>query len=200
MRKALILLPLLSMILVACNMPSGSARSSSTPNADEVATHVSILLTSQPSVTAQPAASKAPPAASPTPFIITATPVPPSPTPAASVTMSPDDPKAGLGDPAWKNTFDTGKGFALDTPYEDENVRFAVENGMLVMTGIQANGWHSWRLTSPRVQDMYLEANMRTRQCSGEDVYGMVVRAPDFVSGQGYYYGITCDGRYDFGK
>lgn len=202
MRKILLLTVLLGLILSACNYPAGGSRPSSTPNAEEVATHVSVLLTAQPSSTPPPAAatSFAPEATATVEVIATATRAPVSPTPAPSATLSPGDPKAGLGEPAWKNNFDTGKGFALETPYEDDNVRFAVENNMLVMTGRQDNGWHSWRLTSPKVQDYYLEAATHTMDCSGEDIYGLVVRAPDFESGQGYYFGVTCDGRYNLAK
>lgn len=200
MRKSIILLVLASLTLSACNLPLGQARASATPESEQVATQVSTLLTAQP--TSAPSLTSVPTSTVPPAPTKTSTLQAPldTPTPAPTLTVSPNDPKASLGDPAWKNTFSTGKGFALETPYEDDNVRMAVENNALVMTGLQSNGWHSWRLTSPKVQDFYLEATTRTQTCSGNDLYGLVVRAPDFESGQGYYYGISCDGQYNFGK
>ncbi len=43
---------------------------------------------------------------------------------------------------------------------------------------------------------MYLEATFKTQTCSAGDNYGLVFRAKDYTSGEGYYLGFTCDGQY----
>lgn len=203
MKKITVLAILLtSLLLAACTAAPSSVQSSPTPNSNEVATEVSLQLTAQaPAPTQLPTATTAPTSTQPEPTAPpTLTPLPLTPTPAEAPTLPADDPRSGLGDPSWKNTMDSGRGFGLGEPYEDDNTRFAVENGALVMTGRKDNGWHGWRLTSPAVENFYLEATMRTRDCSRSDVYGVVVRAPDFDTGRGYYFGLSCDGRFTFGK
>jgi hypothetical protein len=197
MHRVIMIIFLACFILAACNLPIQKA--TETPNAEAIATQVRALLTAQPSPTSRPATPTLSTPAATSTIAPTSTQSATS-TAAASITPLPGDPKNSLGEPSYKNTFDTGKGFGLEAPFEDENIRFAVENGKLVMTGLKANGWHSWRLTSPKVQDFYLEGTTHTTNCSGTDIYGLVVRAPDFDSGRGYYFGVTCDGRFNFGK
>lgn len=204
MQRQLIAATLLLVFLAGCNIPGAATPDrQKTPPADEVATAVALQLTALPTFTAMPLPTNTeviPTQTQPAPTAPpTLTPPSPSLTPAISATPSTEDPRATLGEPSWRNPFDSGRGFGLNEPYEDDNTRFAVENGHLVMTGRKANGWHGWRLTSPAVKNYYLEAVMRTRACSGSDEYGLVLRAPDFDSGKGYYFGLTCDGRYTFG-
>jgi hypothetical protein len=45
-----------------------------------------------------------------------------------------------------------------------------------------------------------MEARFEAVQCSGEDTFGMVFRAPDYDSGRGYYYGLTCSGKFMLSK
>ncbi len=187
------------LLLAACNVPTGTKPTAS-PDAEKVATEVSLLLTAQPTPT-RPAATTAPTDTSlpPTPPA-TVTPAPATAEPAATATISPEDPRSALGDPTWKNPFDNGRAFGLETPYEDDNARIAVEGGKMTLKALQNNGWHSWRLTAPKLLDFYLEAQVHTAACSGSDLYGLIVRAPDYESGKGYWFGVTCDGRYSFSE
>ena len=58
------------------------------------------------------------------------------------------------------------------------------------------SGWMGWSLTfSQKPQNFYLDAVFTPQTCSGADVYGLVFRAPDTESG--YFFGVTCDGRYN---
>lgn len=206
MFKSAAIVLLIALLLTGCNMP-GQAPLQATPegtlSVDEVATQVGVLLTAQPTATTAPTQA-APPTAtlapSMTPLPPTATPVLPSSTPVATQAAGPQGPAAGLGEPVWRNPFDSGKGFGLNDPYEDENTRFEVRNGRIEMTGRKANGWHGWRLTSPKITNFYLEAVATTGTCAGDDTYGLVFRAPDFDSGRGYYFGVSCDGRYMLGE
>lgn len=207
MGKFTAVLLLLALMLTGCGVLSPGPVES-TLSVDEVATQVGVLLTAQPIPTLAPTTTIPPtstlaPSMTPlpaTPTVATATLPASTPTPVATTGDGAEGHAAGLGDPAWRNPFDSGKGFGLSEPYADENTRFEVRSGRLEMTGLKPNGWHGWRLTSPKIQNFYLEAAMTPQNCSGDDVYGIVFRAPDFESGRGYYFGVTCDGRYMFGK
>lgn len=61
----------------------------------------------------------------------------------------------------------------------------------------RAAGWLSWRLGGAQLQNGYVEATFKTGNCSGNDIYGIVLRAPDYESGRGYYLQLTCDGQYN---
>lgn len=190
-------------LVVGCNLPSRQI-DAPTPTIDPVATQVSQLLTAMPT----PTLEQEPPA------VITATPEPlftaapatetvepnpgdqPSPTSAATATATtnPGDPKANLGAPFWSDNLDTSQSFSY--LYENEGTRVSHEPGALILTGRLANGWMGWTLTfKQKPADFYMEAVFITAACSEADMYGLVFRAPDTDSG--YFYGVTCDGRYN---
>jgi len=111
----------------------------------------------------------------------------PSPTPPTG------DPKSYLGEPSWHSTLETSKAFYQ---YENENTRVTIENGALLLTGLSADGWLGWSLTySNPAQNFYLEGLFSPQTCSGADLYGLVFRSADNDSG--YFFGVTCDGRYN---
>ncbi len=105
------------------------------------------------------------------------------------------------GPPNWIETFIDGTRFGLNAEgYDDGQTQIIVSDGSLTMTSISAIGWRGWRLTSQKPANYYLQANFKTKECAGSDQYGLVVQSPDFDSGFGYYFGLTCDGRYAFQK
>ncbi len=105
------------------------------------------------------------------------------------------------GSPNWIDTFNDGTRFGLNSEgYDDGQTKINVSDGSLTMTSISAIGWRGWRLTSQKPANYYLQASFQTNECSGSDQYGLVVQSPDFASGYGYYFGLTCDGRYAFQK
>ena len=55
-----------------------------------------------------------------------------------------------------------------------------------------------WRIAStPVLGDAYIEAVVKMGACSTSDGYGLVFRVPEQVAyNQGYFFGITCDGKY----
>jgi hypothetical protein len=180
---------LLVLILAACNLPTSPSAATETP--DAIATQVSQLLTRVPTATntAQPADTSTP-APSPT---VTET-LSPTPEPTATLTATattsapanPDDP------PDWTDTLDGGKAFYK---YENDNTRVTQEGGHLALTGINADGWLGWSLTfSRKPANFRLEAVFTTQACSGTDIYGLMFRAPN--ANAGYFFGVTCDGRY----
>lgn len=132
----------------------------------------------------------------------------PSPTPSLGATPSAtvvgptatsapagDDPRAGLGNPAFRDTFSNGSNWAL---YEDDHVGFEVKDGNLVMTAFNADYWEGWMLSWPQVKDFYLEATMTPKSCGGGDRYGIMARSDKNADDVwvGYLFGFTCDGRY----
>jgi hypothetical protein len=208
MKKTLVFLCCVAILISAC----GSAKKA-TPVVDQVATQVSVVLTSMPSATQPPTqvviATQTQPAATQTPAPTLSPTTAPSPTSvptstalptiAATATISPEDPRLSLGKPTWERTkFEVGKDFYYDTTSPE----FLVEaiNGMLVMTGMKADGFHGWTLTYPRPQDFYLEATVKTGDCSGRDRYGLVLRGSDYTDTKGYFLGFSCDGQYDLRK
>lgn len=134
--------------------------------------------------TSPPTATATEPAATPT---STST-LPPTPT------LNADDPKAGLGNPAFNDGFSSGDNWPL---YADDHVSFEVDNSQLVMTALNPDHYNGWMLTWPVISDFYLEMTTTTKQCSGKDQYGSMVRAVKTEDGYvGYLYNITCDGHY----
>jgi len=59
------------------------------------------------------------------------------------------------------------------------------------------HGGKNWWLNYQTLQDFYLEGKFILHQCSSDDQYGLVFRAPDYTSGYGYYFAITCDGYFN---
>ncbi len=185
MKKILILTGIFG-FLMACNF----ATAANPARKDTVATQVAEQLTASPIFTATgtPDLTSTASAAVPT-ATETATPVP---TATETPTLSPDDPRVRLGTPTWKETFEKDNQNFFQ--YEDDQKRFAYDNGTLVMTAKNANGWMSWSMSYPKPKNFYLEATFQTETCSGADQYGMVFRAPDY--NDGYFLGISCDGKY----
>ena len=116
--------------------------------------------------------------------------------PTATSTLPASDPKAGLGNPDFVDTFKNADNWAV---YEDKHVSFDVNQAddKLVMTAFNPDSWDGWMLSWPVLSDFYLEMTATSGDCSGLDRYGLVFRSvksdTDYV---GYLFGITCDGRY----
>lgn len=200
MHKRFIFILLGLLLLAGCNLPG--APSAATPTPDAIATQVSQLLTAQPTATPSdadvPGETAEPPAVEPeitsTPDVEpTESPVPTEPVATATPTTPAGDPKNNLGEPSWQHDLSSADVFYL---YENEGTRVSHSDGALVLTGLIPNGWHGFSLTfAQKPQNFYLETVFNTRTCSGADLYGMVFRAPDTNSG--YFFGVTCDGRYN---
>ncbi len=139
------------------------------------------------SPTAQPSATSAPtdtatPSPSPAPSL--------TPTPAVTNTPAPSDPKANLGDPAWRDEFKNSANWSL---YDDDYVSFEIEDGKLLMWSFSDVSWDSWMITGRKPVDYYLEAIVTPFDCEGLDRYGVIFRSD---ASEGYLYGFSCDGQY----
>jgi len=192
MQKIIPVLFLLAMILASCNFPLAE----STPDANLVSTKVAETLSAvqtQGVPTLPPPTPVEPPTETPSATLEPSATV----TPSATATAPAGDPVLTLGAPGFYDTFSDGTSFGLSSkPYEDEAVLIKVENGAMVFESLRLNNGIRWRLTSRNPQNLYLDGTFRTTSCSGSDQYGLVVRAPTYSDGIGYYFGVTCDGQY----
>lgn len=220
MRRKWVLIIAVGLLMTSCNLPTNSTP---TAQVDVLGTQVSQKLTQtaaalapQSAGTGNPGRTAASPApGSSTPAARSATP-PLTPSQAASLTAAPTgaasatatptltstpspvpgDPKTALGSPAWKETFQKPSTWGLDSPYDDGHTRVSITNGKIQLKSYDGNGWHGWRMmNNPKIQNFYLEATFQTQACAGADMYGFLVRAND--QAQGYWFGVTCDGRYN---
>lgn len=191
MKKIMLFALLGILFLSSCNFPLMKP----TVDQNAVATKVAQVLTQTTNPSQQPtlasntiSPSNTPATAESTPTVaITSTP---------TITATPSDPSQMYGAPIWHNGLDNGTSFGLSTPFNDGYSSFSVSGGKMTMTGITTGGWKGWRLTDRKLGNFYMEDSFNVQSCTGLDSYGLVFRAPDYSSGFGYYFGITCDGQY----
>jgi hypothetical protein len=184
MRNIIIFLSLL-LIITACNLPIPNQSSFEY----DVATKVSIAKTATAIndliLTATAIAN--PPSNTPDPILSTVTP-----------TSTQENLKDSLGMPAWRDDLNNSGNWNLNIPNTDTpNVTIKIENGLLVMTRSVTYGGKNWWLNYQKIQDLYLEGKFITQECSSDDQYGLVIRAPNYSDGFGYYFTVTCDGNFN---
>lgn len=195
MSRIAALLVITATLLTACTFP----RQAETPPPGAIATAVQMTLAAQPTLTPPVETATAVIPSAPT-VLATSTPEA-SATPAFTATAFSEDPAVALGTPTMRDTLDQGTGFGIGAEgYEDDFTRIYLANGALVLHNKSTGGWRGWRLRPPKIQDFFLQASYQVQSCAGEDRYGLIFRAPDFESGHGYYYSLTCDGRYSLSK
>lgn len=164
---------------------------------DLVATQVSVILTE----TAIHVEAETEPTATPT-LVPSATEIEPEedatptatqvPTETPTSTPDQDDPAQRLGTPAW--TYDFG-GDSSPWDFESTQATFKTANGYLNLTARANANWHNWWVSSPLLQNAYVETTIQMSTCSGADRFGLAVRSSS--DGQQFYFiGITCDGRW----
>ena len=183
--------------LVGCNLPGSNQF-----NPDIIATQVANLLTTTPEISN-------PTNEEPTLDIATITvelpveEIQPSETATIepTITLTVQPPGIPTGSPSWTDPFENGTRFGINPEgYDDGQTRIIISEGSMILTSISASGWRGWRVTSQKPENYYLKADFQTEDCVGSDQYGLVIQSPDFDSGFGYYFGLTCDGRYAFQK
>ena len=194
MKKRILLLVLIFSVLSACNYPSQA-----TPDTNQVATQVAVLLTNTtaPISTATllqpitPTLSLATRTQEPSPTTTQTSTATTTATPLPTDTPVPSDPALSLGSPTWSNP-SNWKGFYFDDTGSE--IHYTLSGNDLVLTALHANGWHGWSMTYIKGTNFYLEGTFSISACSGLDRYGLVFRSPD--TNRGYFYGVTCDGQY----
>ncbi len=197
MWKTFAVILLLTILLTSCNFPLAATPDRESLIATKVAETLAAVETEAlPSPEATATIAQDLTATSPTATLeptMTAT-----PPPTATVTPPASDPASQLGEPSFRDTFDNGRSWGLDKPYEDTHITIKVADGSMDFINKAAKGGRRWRLSSRNPQNLYLEGTFKPTSCSGGDNYGLVLRAPDYTEGHGYYFGATCDGRFNF--
>lgn len=203
---SIILCLIVLFLLASCNLPASISPATSTPGADTTAISETIVAqltqvagSEVPAIPSAvvPTATLRPPESTPTQVIPTAT-LPPTatmtPPPSLTPTLSSGDPRASLGKPTFYDGFADSSHWPL---YTDDHVSFVIKNNELNMTAFNPDFWEGWMITTPVIDDNYLEMTATFRNCAGQDRYGMLSRATKVGEDyEGYFFGITCDGRY----
>lgn len=194
MKKILALALMFVLLLSACNTPLSGQQ----PTPDEIATVVAQTLNAWDLTETPPAETPNTPAPSSTSQPSATVQPSDTPTSAPTATPAPGDPASALGQPTWKTTLDENKVFFTggETEYSDGYTQIKWEPGKLTLTSLTNTGWKGWRLAYFKPKNFYLQAVLNTRSCAENDQYGLVFRAPDYESGSGYHFGLTCTGKY----
>jgi hypothetical protein len=109
-----------------------------------------------------------------------------------------NDPKQDLGNATWSDDLSTGSYWSLDAgDIIIDTTTLSLKDGKLSASAAAIGKGTNWWLTYLAFQDAFLEAKFDIGTCSDDDQYGLVFRAPDYASGNAYYFLVTCDGRYD---
>lgn len=106
------------------------------------------------------------------------------------------NPNQLFGEPKSEDTFERGSsGFGLSAGLnDDENIRIIALNNRLSLEPKKNNGWISWRLRPPSVNDGAAEMEFSIITCARGDRTGILMRSPDYNSGHGYYFSLSCEG------
>ena len=194
MKKALILIFVILLTLTACNLPQAEQNEE-----DVVASQVAKLLTEVQQQTNEvvPTSTNSPPDVQPSATVeITPTNTPlPTLTPTLTPTNTPDlsDPALSLGSPTWTNEFSA---VSSVWEYADTETSFHVANGYLNIKSYGYPYWHGWYVTSPKIQNFYLEMTYNMPVCTGSDYIGLAFRSPD--GNEFYFMAASCNGSWGF--
>lgn len=98
--------------------------------------------------------------------------------------------------PQVEDKFERGSaGFGLNAGLnDDENIRIIALNNQLSLIPKKSNGWLSWRLRPPVVQDGAAKMEFSITTCARGDRFGIAMHANDYTSGNGYYFSLACEG------
>lgn len=212
--RFLLNLLIVALILSACNLPASPEPS---PTGDQSAAYTAaaetiiaqltdVAETLTPTISEGDLPETTPTVVESTPTEIISSPTEPAPTATSSATPSSSptatlpagDPRAGLGDPEFSDTFASGESWPL---YTDKHVSFEVKDSKLSMIAFNPDHYNGWMLTWPVIENFYLEITAKPKKCSGLDQYGMMSRATKTNKGYiGYLFGASCDGRYSLRK
>jgi hypothetical protein len=135
----------------------------------------------------------------------TATAIPPTVTPGGSpvpefqmtATFTASDPRSLLPIATWTDTMDNGNNWPNGA---DSFTAIDFQNGYMVLTGLQKD--NGWRLAINDIDNAYIETTAKFGPvCHGMDKWGIMLRSPDRTTAdKGYWFNITCDGKFAFQK
>lgn len=124
----------------------------------------------------------------------TMTPVPAGPT--ASQEQTGAAPAEIFGEAKVTDNFERGSsGFGLSAGLnEDDDIRIIALNNKLSLEPKKSNGWVNWRLRPPVINEGAAEMEFSIITCARGDRTGLMMRAKDYSSGNGYYFSLSCEG------
>lgn len=106
------------------------------------------------------------------------------------------DPRVLFGAPQITDVFERGStGFGINAGInDDDGIRIIALNNRISLEPKKNNGWLSWRLRPPAVRDGAAEMEFSILTCARGDRTGLVMHAPDYTGGHGYYFSLACEG------
>lgn len=124
----------------------------------------------------------------------TMTPIPAGPTAPQEQTGA--APAEIFGEAKVTDTFERGSsGFGLSAGLnEDDDIRIVALNNKLSLEPKKSNGWVNWRLRPPVINEGAAEMEFSIITCARGDRTGLMMRAKDYSSGNGYYFSLSCEG------
>lgn len=115
-------------------------------------------------------------------------------TPTSTATLDESDPATSLGEPAWVQDFTAG---SSPWDFNSDQAEFKTQDGALILTAKGMANWHSWYVSTPKLRNAYVEAEIEMGNCSGLDRMGLAVRSES--DGQQFYFlGVTCGRQWGF--
>lgn len=202
-RQALLLLALATVLVTGCNRSA-----SQPPPQGNVATDVAATLAAVPTVglaATRPPTATLPPSSTPAATITLApseTPtLGPSPSPTAPA-LPPGDPRTGLN----LSVPDYSDGFSPPSrwyTFSDRTVSLTQQNGTLTAVDKLPDTYVTWSTTNADgavVYDVYAEVTAAIQACTGRDAAGMGVRIGGDAYDRGYALEVSCDGAYRIRK
>ncbi|MBI4770470.1 MAG: hypothetical protein HY784_08700 [Chloroflexi bacterium] len=114
-----------------------------------------------------------------------------TPTPTATPTLAETNPKAGLDEPSFQDDFRTAAGWSV---YDDESSSVVITEGRLDFT-VKTLPRFAWIISARQGVNFYAEIKASPQRCAGADSYGLLFRARP-ADGDGYFFLLSCDGRY----
>lgn len=98
------------------------------------------------------------------------------------------------GTSLYSEGFDSNGFWNFENPY----LLSKIGNGQLEFTSKGSPWWTSYYTTKPEVQNGYFETEVSMPNCQTNDRFGLVFRLK--ISGDFYYMGLTCDGKWGFSQ
>ena len=128
----------------------------------------------------------------PSPEAIPATATPAAPT----FSILETNPTILFGEAKNVDNFERGSsGFGINAGLnDDEGLRIIALNNRVSLEPKKNNGWLSWRLRPPAIRDGAAEMEFSISTCARGDRTGLIMHAPDYSSGHGYYFSLACEG------
>lgn len=120
----------------------------------------------------------------------------PAPTAAQTFSILETNPIILFGEAKNVDNFERGSsGFGINAGLnDDEGLRIIALNNRVSLEPKKNNGWLNWRLRPPVIGDGAAEMEFAIATCARGDRTGLIMHAPDYGSGHGYYFSLACEG------